>query len=148
MFPHAIIGILGTHALGGACDRIKAFVTTRPQSHIIKEFTTQGVWGHCPSMCQRMTTFTVSSLDSIHVLLLTRSAVKFIDGSFSQRNAHVKALTTQGSLMSSISFRAEVTGKVGLHNHSSSCELLVAMTPAVLYYWISSMNVFSTGIQR
>lgn len=42
----------------------------------------------------------------------TRTAVEFIKGAFSSKSGHVKALTTQGSLMSSISFRAEVTGKV------------------------------------
>ena len=41
-----------------------------------------------------------------------RAAVEFIKSAFSNKASNVKALTTQGSLMSSISFRAEVTGKV------------------------------------
>ena len=38
--------------------------------------------------------------------------MEFINDSFSSKSAQVRALTTQGNLISSIAFRAELTGKV------------------------------------
>lgn len=43
--------------------------------------------------------------------LLSREAVHFLEEQFAQRNPHVKAITSKGSILDTISFRSEEMGK-------------------------------------
>ena len=54
-----------------------------------------------------------SFTDGLYTCTFTcRSALDYITTEFSSKNAQLRALTTQGNRLPSLSFRAEVTGKV------------------------------------
>ena len=50
-----------------------------------------------------------------------REAVDYIHSQLSSRSTQVKVLTTQGNLLSSLAFRAEVTDKVKLQTYVFCC---------------------------
>lgn len=44
------------------------------------------------------------------VTILSREAVHFLEEQFAQRNPHIKAITSKGSILDTISFRSEEMG--------------------------------------
>ena len=53
-----------------------------------------------------------ASLSSQISSSISRAALDYVTAAFSSRQSQVRVLTTHGSLLSSLSFRAELTGKV------------------------------------
>ena len=80
-----------------------------------------------------------------------RNALQYITTAFQNKNPHVKLLTAQGNLLSSLSFRDQMTAKVSVLRYipgsAPSCVTLVDRYPMTTLFW-TPVYSYTSRIRR